>query len=110
MRDAFGFFLCNLVRDDRQSMIQLHCIAVDYFAIELPCNLDGELSVVISTCGCMTRREFYTSDLPVPVAPTMAIKGCFGACAIFRVLAILPRRSMHSRLSSNRIGVQCLSG
>lgn len=52
MRDAFGFFICDLVCDDRQTLIQLHRISVNDLAIELACYLDGQLSAVISTCDC----------------------------------------------------------
>lgn len=43
----------------------------------------------------MTQVIFITSDLPVPVAPTTAIKGFNGACAILHELNDLIRRNMH---------------
>lgn len=39
MGHAFRFFWSNLVGDNRQTPIQLHCIAIDDLAIELPRNL-----------------------------------------------------------------------
>ena len=43
----------------------------------------------------MTQVIFVTSDLPVPVAPTTAIKGFNGACAILHELNDLIKRNMH---------------
>jgi hypothetical protein len=64
MRNAFGLFICNLVRDDRQTVIQLHRISIDNFAIEFARDLDGQLPAVISTCNYNPRREILHLTCP----------------------------------------------
>ena len=69
--------LGNLVCYDRQTLVHLHGIAVDDFAIKAQSQLDGELPTMISL------ERFYweienTLDLPVPVAPMTAMRGSAG--------------------------------
>lgn len=64
MRDAFGLLICNFVCDHRQTMIQLHRIPINDFAIEFARDLDGQLPAVISTSKGMIRREFLHLTCP----------------------------------------------
>jgi hypothetical protein len=50
MRHALHLFLCDLVRDDRQAMVQLHRISVDDFAIVLQRYLHRQLLLSVSRC------------------------------------------------------------
>lgn len=49
MRDAFCFLVRDLVGDDWQSLIELHCISVYDFSIEFAGYLNSQLPAVIST-------------------------------------------------------------
>jgi len=48
MWDAFHLIDRNLVRDDRQPTIQLHCITIDNLAIVPASQFNGQLPGVIS--------------------------------------------------------------
>ena len=41
VRNSLHLFHCDFICDDWQSMIELHCIAIDDLTIELPCYLNG---------------------------------------------------------------------
>ena len=103
MRHALCLFWSNLVCDYRQTTIQLHGIAIDDLAVEITRYLNRQLPAVISF---VTREStlLHTSDLPVPVAPTMAIKGLSGARAMLFVLRDLIDRII--RLSYTRVAVR----
>jgi hypothetical protein len=107
MWHTFHFFLCNLVGDDRKSLVELHCISVDDFSIIPPRNLNSQLPTVINACHrdeCESCGGF-TSDFPVPVAPTTAINGRDGGCAIFaNDLMDRTNRSMHLFIKRNGDG------
>lgn len=106
MRHALHLIRRDLVSNHRQPLIQLHSISIDDLAIEPARQLNRQLPAVISTVLLFAKRSL-TSDLPVPVAPTMATKGCVGACAILRVLQNLQSRSMHALVLGRE---WCVSG
>jgi hypothetical protein len=94
MRDTFHLVFRDLVRNDGQPFIQLHCIAVDNFAIKSTSYLDGQLPAVMSS-EWSGAGKVRTSDLPVPVAPTIAISGLVGAVAMLAAKKRLMARNMH---------------
>jgi hypothetical protein len=45
---SFHFIFADFVRDNRQTMVQLHCITVDYFSIKLAGYLNCQLQAMFS--------------------------------------------------------------
>jgi hypothetical protein len=95
MTHALHLLVRNFVGNNRQSLIQLHGIPVDDFAIVFACYLDRQLPGVMSDGFERAIDNAHTSDLPVPVAPTITTRGLAGALAILPVLRCLIVRNMH---------------
>ena len=49
MRNVLRLFMSNLISNDRQAFVKLHCIAIDDLSIELACYFNRKLPAVIST-------------------------------------------------------------
>ena len=61
MWNALAFFDGDLVRYDGKAAVQLHRVAVDDFAIELSCNINCKLAVIVSAhCARFSEREAQT--------------------------------------------------
>lgn len=103
----------DLVRDDRQTVVHLHRVAIDNLAIESFGQVNGKL------WNCQielkVERELVTCDFPVPVAPRTTSKGSFGGffamVTYFRaLLTYLSIRAMDLFVFENRVFCETVSG